>query len=74
MFFKIAVLKNFANFTGKHLCWSLLNWQVKRHATQKAYYEIYKNPFFCRSPLTDASVCSDYGVARFHTKPDNCFE
>ena len=23
MFFKIAVLKNFANFTGKHLCWSL---------------------------------------------------
>ena len=24
MFFKIDVLKNFANFTGKHLCWSLL--------------------------------------------------
>ena len=23
MFFKIRVLKNFANFTGKHLCWSL---------------------------------------------------
>ena len=23
MFFKIDVLKNFANFTGKHLCWSL---------------------------------------------------
>ena len=23
MFFKIAVLKNFANFTGKHLSWSL---------------------------------------------------
>ena len=23
MFFKIEVLKNFANFTGKHLCWSL---------------------------------------------------
>ena len=23
MFFKIGVLKNFANFTGKHLCWSL---------------------------------------------------
>ena len=22
MFFKIGVLKNFANFTGKHLCWS----------------------------------------------------
>ena len=23
MFFKIAVLKNFANFTGRQLCWSL---------------------------------------------------
>ena len=23
MFFKISVLKSFANFTGKHLCWSL---------------------------------------------------
>ena len=23
MFFKIGVLKNFAKFTGKHLCWSL---------------------------------------------------
>ena len=22
MFFKIGVLKNFAKFTGKHLCWS----------------------------------------------------
>ena len=23
MFFKLGVLKNFANFIGKHLCWSL---------------------------------------------------
>ena len=23
MFFKVHVLKNFANFTGKQLCWSL---------------------------------------------------
>ena len=23
MFFKIGVLTNLANFTGKHLCWSL---------------------------------------------------
>ena len=23
MFFKIGALKNFANFKGKHLCWSL---------------------------------------------------
>ena len=25
MFFKIVVLKSFANFTGKHLSWSLFN-------------------------------------------------
>ena len=24
IFFKIGALKNFANFTGKHLCWSLI--------------------------------------------------
>ena len=24
MFFKISVLKNLQNFTGKHLCWRLL--------------------------------------------------
>ena len=32
MFFIIAVLKNFAIFTGKHLCWSLflIKFQAKR--------------------------------------------
>ena len=29
MFFKIGVLKNFAIYTGKHLCWSLFN-KIKR--------------------------------------------
>ena len=29
MFFKIDVLKNFANFTGKHLCWSLFLIQLQ---------------------------------------------
>ena len=29
MFFKIDVLKNFANFTGKHLCWSLFSIQLQ---------------------------------------------
>ena len=32
MFFKIRVLKNFAIFTGKHLCWSLF-FQSIRPAT-----------------------------------------
>ena len=33
MFFKKAVLKNFARFTGKHLCWShfLIKLQVFMH-------------------------------------------
>ena len=29
MFFKKDVLKNFANFTGKHLCWSLFLIKLK---------------------------------------------
>ena len=34
-FFKIRVLKNFANFTGKDLCWSflLIKWQGQKPAT-----------------------------------------
>ena len=31
MFFKIGVLKNFANFTRKHLCCSLFNKKRLRH-------------------------------------------
>ena len=37
MFFKIGVLKNFAIFTGKHLCWSLF--LVKMQAWKR---------YFCR--------------------------
>ena len=35
MFFKIGVLKNFANFTAKHLCWSIffIKLQAWRAAT-----------------------------------------
>ena len=34
MFFKIGILKHFANFTGKHLCWSffLMKLQALRPA------------------------------------------
>ena len=34
MFFTILVLKNFAKFTGKHICWSLalMKVQAARHA------------------------------------------
>ena len=57
MFFKLGVLKNFANFTGKHLCWGLFiiklqGWKVaglrrsaillKRESTQVFPCEICK--------------------------------
>ena len=48
MFFKIGVLKNLANFTGKHLRWSLLLTKflknfIKDTPTQVFSCEIYKN-------------------------------
>ena len=52
MLFKIGALKNFATFTGKHLCWSLfLITQVT--LTQlffSKYCEIFSNSFFHGTP------------------------
>ena len=67
MFFKIGVLKNFAIFSGKHLCWSpfLINKPEGLQRYQKEtptqvcsceYCEIFKNSFFYRTPLVAASV------------------
>ena len=64
MFFKV-VLKNFANFTGKHLCWSLFNKAfikfIKKTPTQVFSCEIckiFKKNFFYRKPLVADSVCN----------------
>ena len=58
MFFKIGVLKIFAIFSGKQLCWSLflMKLQVRKPATLLKKYptqvfscefcEIFKNRFF----------------------------
>ena len=49
-FFKIGVLKNFANFTGKSLCWSLQHYGNKP-STQEFFcgiFEIFKKPFFTK--------------------------
>ena len=35
MFFEIGVLKNFANFAGKHLCWSLFLIKLQAYSKQK---------------------------------------
>ena len=53
MFFKISVLKNFALFTGKHLCWSLF--LIKRETG--VFLWILRNFYeqlFHRTPLAAA--------------------
>ena len=55
MFFRIRGLKNFAIFTGKHLCWSLflITNLLKRDSNT---VEIFKSTLFYRTPLLAASV------------------
>ena len=71
MFFKIGVLKSFANFTGKHQCWSLFLIKLKRESNKgillkrdsntgvfQGIYKILKNTFFTehfRSSILDVS-------------------
>ena len=62
MFFKIGILKNFAIFPGKHLCWSLFliklqAWRpapsLKRDSNRIAFLWILQNfqgHFFYRTP------------------------
>ena len=63
VFCKKGVLKNFANFTGKHLCHGLFfiraaglrpaTWLKKTlaHVLSCEFCEIFKNTFFYRTPL-----------------------
>ena len=54
MFFTTGVLKNFAIFTGKHLCWSLFYQRYSKEIPTKVFSckfcEIFKNMFFYRTP------------------------
>ena len=67
MFFKIGVLKNFANSTGKHLSWSLFLTMfftdfIKNTPTQMlscTICKIFKNTFFYRTPQVVATVERD---------------
>ena len=66
MFFKVGVLKNFANFANFLLCWSLfsIKFQVsglqpyrKRDPARLLFcevYQIFKNTFFYRTPSVSA--------------------
>ena len=70
MFFKIGILKNFAIFTGKHLCWRLfliklktLAWQLHQKDTPTQvftfeYSKIFQSTFFYRTPPVATSVLS----------------
>ena len=61
MFFKTDILKNFANITGKHQCWSLflIKLQAWRHATLRVLSceicDIFKKNFFQRKHPVAAS-------------------
>ena len=49
MFFEVGVLKNFAIFSVKHLCWSLFFSYQKETPTQVLsweYCKIFENSFF----------------------------
>ena len=63
-FCKISVLKIFAKFTGKHLCWSLFNkfaGQACNFIKKRLYHRCFpvKVMRFLRTPLVAASdICS----------------
>ena len=70
MFSKIGILKNFANFKGKHLCWSffLIKLQALRPATSLKtdsntrifFYEICEqivSPLLLQELINDLAVC-----------------
>ena len=57
MLFKKGILKNFTTFTGKHLCWSLLQLYSKETPTQVfscKYCGTFKNSYFYRTLVVAA--------------------
>ena len=53
MFFKIGVLKDFANYTGKHLCWSLIGLQASNFIKNRLQHRCFRLKFgkFLRTPF-----------------------
>ena len=80
---KISVLKNFAIFTEKHLCWSLFlrNLQVlkpasllKEHSNTDVFLWIlqsFKNSLFYKTPLVAASVIETLHTSNFKIYENN---
>ena len=70
-FFKIGVIKNFAIFTGKHLCWSHLLTKLQPHYIEIAtqlffceFWKIFKSSFFNLTPMMAPSgrCCENVGI------------
>ena len=66
---KNAVLKNFAIFTGQHLCWSLFFNFIKKRLQQRCFTvakfccEIFKNTYFeehLRTAASELTLENDY--------------
>ena len=51
----MGVLTNFANFTGKHLCWSLFKIKLQHGCFPVKICEIFKSTYFYRTPPVVAS-------------------
>ena len=66
VFFKKGVLRNFAKFTGKHLCqklffnkeslFSFIKKETLAQVFSREFCEIYENNLFHRTPLVAASA------------------
>ena len=70
VFYKTDILKNFAKFTGKHLCQSLFSRSVtslKKETVAQLFScefcEIFKNSFFYKTPPVAASVIRPHFIS-----------
>ena len=70
MFFRIDALKNFASFTGKHLCQCLF--LIKLQASRQGFSSeiIFKNTFFYRTSLVTSSIFRTYFTPLRFSKTD----
>ena len=55
MFFQIDVLKNFADLTGNHQCWSLARNFIKNRCFPVKFANFLGTPFFHQTPPLAAS-------------------
>ena len=83
MFFRIGVLKNFALFTGKHLCWSLFlikfpAWRpfallirLQHRCFPVKFTKFLRTTFFDRTPTVAASGNMLWTLSFFHMRTIN---